>query len=408
MKRGFLSRYFTAVAAKRLSAVEADTESSNQHEFNGTKELKSVLGTDDRLKNPAVFLWFGGENEGISSEGFVSWYDARRAHPTRSEYRLYFQTSDVSLLAQENDMMFIAERPGGEVMIIITANGSTIESQLFWLFNLQKPTGNLFEFISFDDNDKELDFSARFILDELGIEIEDPESDWLDSLLEKFNGILPSTTEFSAFARTTLKGIDAIADPDAALVSWMDQEEKLFRRMERKLVSKRLETGFVSDGSTDVDGFISFSLGVQNRRKSRAGFALENHLEEIFIRNAVKYSRGRVTENKSKPDFLFPDIRLYHDTRFEAEKLTMLGAKTSCKDRWRQVLAEADRIKNKHLLTLEPGISESQTTEMQANNLQLILPKSLHSTYSARQQSWLVDVSAFINLVSKRQHGVSI
>ena len=42
----------------------------------------------------------------------------------------------------------------------------------------------------------------------------------------------------------------------------------------------------------------------------------------------------------------------------------MLAAKTSCKDRWRQVLAEADRIRTKHLLTLEPAISKIQTAEM--------------------------------------------
>ena len=45
MKQGYISGYFTAVAAKRLSDVEADMARSNQHEFNGTKELKSALGT---------------------------------------------------------------------------------------------------------------------------------------------------------------------------------------------------------------------------------------------------------------------------------------------------------------------------------------------------------------------------
>ena len=42
----------------------------------------------------------------------------------------------------------------------------------------------------------------------------------------------------------------------------------------------------------------------------------------------------------------------------------MLGAKSTCKDRWRQVLAEDEKISRKHLLTLEPGISEPQTHQM--------------------------------------------
>jgi len=183
----------------------------------------------------------------------------------------------------------------------------------------------------------------------------------------------------------------------------MDQEEKLFRRIERQLVSKRLEAGFVSEDGADVDGFISFSLHVQNRRKARAGFALENHLEEIFKAHSLRYNRGAITENKSKPDFIFPDIKLYRDLTFATENLTMLGAKTSCKDRWRQILSEAERIKEKHLLTLEPGISENQTTEMKSCGLQLVVPQKLHSTYTDSQSKWLMNFSEFIDLASKRQ-----
>ena len=81
----------------------------------------------------------------------------------------------------------------------------------------------------------------------------------------------------------------------------------------------------------------------------------------------------------------------------------MLGTKTSCKDRWRQLLPEAARIPEKHLLTLEPGISENQTNEMRAHSLQLVLPNSLHKTYNAAQQSWLMDLKTFINVVATRQ-----
>lgn len=45
LKRGYLSEYFTGVASKVLSAVEADTATSNQHEYNGVTPLKNILGT---------------------------------------------------------------------------------------------------------------------------------------------------------------------------------------------------------------------------------------------------------------------------------------------------------------------------------------------------------------------------
>jgi EcoRII C terminal len=406
MNQGYLSQYFDQVAIKRLSAVEVDIAISHQHEFNGSRVLKELLGTGsgEKIQFPTIFLWLGKENEALSSEGFVTWYDARISHPTRSEYRLYFPTTDVSEMAKAGDLMLIAKRTNGSLMIIIAATGTSIESQLLWLFKISVQSE--FEFTLQDirkDDDKEVDFAVRFILDELGIDIEEPESDYLDSVLAKFGGILPTTKEFSLLTRQTLKDVNALDDPDATLMAWMNYEEKLFRRMERHDVEKRLKTGFVSDAGTDVDGFLKFSLSVQNRRKSRAGLALENHLEAIFQIHKIRYSRVAETENRAKPDFLFPGPEEYHDSSFDSHLLTMLGVKTTCKDRWRQVLSEASRIPNKHLLTLEPGISQNQTDEMSAQNLQLVLPSAIHETYSKMQKSWLLDLKDFVKIVVSRQ-----
>ena len=149
--------------------------------------------------------------------------------------------------------------------------------------------------------------------------------------------------------------------------------------------------------------FIGFSLSVQNRRKSRVGHALENHLEHVFRDHALTCSRGKMTENRAKPDFVFPGITQYHDADFPAIRLTMLGVKSTCKDRWRQVLSEARRIDKKHLFTLEPGISENQTNEMRENKLTLVLPKALHDSYKPAQKSGLLQLEQFIELARSRQ-----
>lgn len=159
----------------------------------------------------------------------------------------------------------------------------------------------------------------------------------------------------------------------------------------------------LSGSTLDVGRRISFSLSVQNRRKSRAGLALENHLEILFKQHGIRYSRAPFTENRSRPDFIFPGKSEYHDMAFDPSRLTMLGVKSSCKDRWRQVLAEAGRIDNKHLLTLEAAISKSQTDEMQSKKLQLVVPRALHTTYSREQQGWLMDVSGFTEVLMERQ-----
>src|SRR3546814_18977969 len=59
MKRGMLSDHFAAFAAKRLSVVDADPEKSNQHEVTGSKELRQILGEEDRKKEnrfPANYI----------------------------------------------------------------------------------------------------------------------------------------------------------------------------------------------------------------------------------------------------------------------------------------------------------------------------------------------------------------
>ncbi|WP_375550750.1 type II restriction endonuclease [Rhodophyticola porphyridii] len=61
-------------------------------------------------------------------------------------------------------------------------------------------------------------------------------------------------------------------------------------------------------------------------------------------------------------------------------------------------LAEADRIMEKHLLTLEPAISRTQTAEMQAQKLRLVLPKPLHATFHEEQRGWILDVAGFLQI----------
>jgi len=404
MSQGLLAKSFTGVAVKRLSAVEADINRSHQHEFNGVSGLKQILGEDDLKDIPTRFVWLSGEQEAINDEGFLSWYDSRRAHPTRSEYRLYFSNTEVSELASEGDTVFIATCPDGSMMVIVTPAYSTMENQIAWLFGVQDQLEMAFEVREIRTDERgEVDFAVRYILEALELEPEEPETAFLDVMLERFGETLPTTKIFSAFARSTLDDVSAKDDPDAALIAWIQQEEMLFRRFERHIVEDRLKAGFVNSDGADVSGFLKFSISVQNRRKSRMGQALENHLEEVFSQTGVRHVRGAMTENRAKPDFLFPGINEYKDETFPEAHLTMLGSKSSCKERWRQVLPEAMRIKNKHLFTLEPGISEHQTTEMQALNLQLVLPRSLHNTYRPTQQDWLMSLEEFLGLVMKRE-----
>jgi hypothetical protein len=74
----------------------------------------------------------------------------------------------------------------------------------------------------------------------------------------------------------------------------------------------------------------------------------------------------------------------------------MLAAKTTCKDRWRQITHEADRIKTKHLLTLQEGVSEGQFAEMVGANIQLVVPAGLHECFPTAVRPHLMSLESFI------------
>lgn len=412
MKKGFLSQYFTGVAGKRLSAVEADILTSHQHEFNGVQELKDILGEPEgKVRFNARFLYLTDQDgDPVVDDGFLTWYDARQKarlerHIMRWEYRLYFPDNLPLRCASVDDYLIVAKLPDDSLLALIAEKDTTMERQVRWLFGLCDESHPGFSVrADLEGEQDRIGFAAKFILEQIGIELDEEAPNYLDQMLERFGGDFPRTDVFSAYARSTLPDVSAIEQPDEALICWMEREEILYRTLEKHLLGGGLKSliGKSEDG-VEPDCFIKLVQSTLQRRKSRAGSALENHLEQIFSDHNVTYTRQGMTENRLKPDFIFPGIDMYHDKLFSADRLTMLASKSTCKDRWRQILNEASRIPRKHLITLEPGISENQTGEMQGEGVQLIIPRRLIPTYTDKQQSWLMALNDFIALVSTRQ-----
>ncbi len=329
LRRGSLADHFEGVAAKRLSAVETDPKRSNQHEFNGVGPCVGCLATmtGGRFRR-GLYGWARSRKGSRRKARSAGMTPAARTPPERS--RLYYPSNAVMNAMKAGDFFLVATLKDGSAMAIVAPGDSTIESQLRWLFGLEQQAG--LEFAAREittDTAAELDFAARYILDELGLELEEPEAARLDALIERFGLKFPDTLTLSELARSSLREIDPRDEPDAAILAWMDREEQLFRRLERRIVEARLKSGFMAGDAADIDGFLAFSLSVQNRRKSRAGLALENHLEALFKAHQLRFDRGKETENRNKPDFLFPGQAEYRDPLFPAARLTMLGAKST-------------------------------------------------------------------------------
>lgn len=184
-------------------------------------------------------------------------------------------------------------------------------------------------------------------------------------------------------------------EPDARLLLRRNCEYELFKSVEEAIEMPRIAQGFVN-----VDQFVDRAQTILQRRKTRSGRSLELHAREILIeegfQHGVDFSHSPTSEGGKKPDFLFPSQARYQDATFPADRLRMLAAKTTMKDRWRQILNEANRVERKHLLTLQEGVSENQFAEMQDAKVQLVVPRKLIAKYPDSVQPYLLTVRDFI------------
>ena len=110
----------------------------------------------------------------------------------------------------------------------------------------------------------------------------------------------------------------------------------------------------------------------------------------------ISFTHHPTIEGGKRPDFLFPTKANYEDPTYPASRLRMLAAKTTCKDRWRQIINEADRIPSKHLLTLQEGVSVGQFREMTEAKVSLVVPADLHDAYPESVRPHLITLESFI------------
>jgi hypothetical protein len=184
-------------------------------------------------------------------------------------------------------------------------------------------------------------------------------------------------------------------DVDRRLMRRRDCEFEIFRSVEQAVELPLIRKGFAT-----IDEFVARAQTILQRRKARSGRSLELHTRRLLIEEGLREGDQFEHEPESdpgrRPDFLFPSASAYRDSNYPDGKLRMLAVKTTCKDRWRQILNEADRIRQKHLLTLQEGISEAQFREMSAAGVQLVVPAPLVKAYPTSVQPHVQTLGRFV------------
>ena len=365
---------------KFISANEAGLTKSNQRGFylpTMAWKMFTPQPPEDGLnhKHEVVITWPNGEN----TESAITWYGKK----TRHEYRLTKFGRNFPYLNPERV---------GDLLILIPTSSKTFNAHLL-----------------------ETEEDANYIQATLGIEISvggwgmyehGQELEYIDTggicVRELFDEYVLSVARMPSgqeITRETWNALNAcITDfasksPDERLCEAVRSEFALFRRLEAKFIDQKIFSGF-----PNVDSFIRTAATVMNRRSSRAGRSLENHVERILKDSGIPFEmRPKIDGN---PDVIIPSRRAYYDSSYPVSKLLVVGIKTSLRDRWRQVTREGSRVPEKHLITLQKKMTPSQIQEIREANVILVVPRSLHGT-SVDTSRALLDITTFVEHVKK-------
>lgn len=367
-----------------ITANDTGTTGAHQAGFYIPKNAARLLFEEpvQRGQNKDKYVNIKWQNDFVTKSRFIYY-----GKGTRNEFRITRFGHNFPFLNDDHvgSLLILAEIDEENYVGYILSNDEDIDSFLSF-FNLSP-----------DKTNQLIDIAER----------EKPE--------EKLNGLLnnivsqlydfPETTQTANFARICYDEAFHInlsrikSEPDQMLLNWIDTEYILFQKIENKICKNIIGTPF-----HDVKSFIVAANQILNRRKSRAGKSLEHHLAAIFDASNILYEEQVNTEDRKKPDFIFPNGICYHNFEFPADLLISLAAKTTCKDRWRQVINEANRISEKHLFTLQQAISKNQLKEMRNENVTLVIPHKYIKNYPAEYQSEILDLNRFIQLVKEKQN----
>lgn len=370
--------------SKFITANDTGSTGGHQAGYHIHKNAWSLFfkNTGEKGTNSDLMVTIKWQNDFETNSRFI-YYGVG----TRNEYRLTRFGKGFPFLSDENvgDLLIICKKAETEYEAFVLQEDNEIED-FFAALN-----------ISVNDTNK-------IIPKQFQISAEDKMYQCFMTYLRSLNVDFPPTQYLSSTARRCynnafdikLKAI--LYDPDGNLLNWLDAEFQLFKTIENDRYSERIKTQF-----SNVEELVEIANTILNRRKSRAGRSLEHHLAEIFMQVKILFESQVITEDNKKPDFLFPGKEAYLNPKFDENKLCVLASKTTCKDRWRQVLNEADRIKTKHLFTLQQGISSNQLEEMFKYNVQLVVPRQYLTSFPAPYRDRILTLDTFVKHIQKTQ-----
>lgn len=371
---------------KFITPNELGLTGSNQCGFYLPKQQIDLFSPHQPLLDQTLDSWVSVKwHDGLETRSRVVWYGKKKKRGSPNP--------ELRLTNFGPNFRWLDESLVGSVLCLVPES-----LDLFYAFVLETE-----EDIEAVQAGIGVEIHNRFGIYRDGSESIDQENTCLETRFEEFARELtefPTGQQFSEATWTALeqclRGFRRLP-PDSLLRHCVDAEYQLFRVVERHLCERLVQNGF-----PELELFLKEAKSILNRRASRAGRAFENHVSYTFSKLGVPHEM-RVREIQGSPDVLIPGKAEYLDTTFPRGRVFMVGLKTSCKDRWRQVTHEAPLVGTKCILTLQPGISARQIDAITESGIKLVVPSYLKKNYPPTHRDRLLSVEQFAREVHAAQ-----
>lgn len=169
-------------------------------------------------------------------------------------------------------------------------------------------------------------------------------------------------------------------------------ELEIFRERELRQRSLELVTVILGNGAKEISIDNVFRniiknfpridkilLSASQTRKARAGRSFEYHIETMLRAGHVPHDVQVIMTAKRRPDFILPSLKVYKQAGRSYEQALVLSAKTTLRERWKQVEGEIDNC-DLYLATVDDKIAENAILAMQEAGIKLVVPESLKSS----------------------------
>lgn len=147
-----------------------------------------------------------------------------------------------------------------------------------------------------------------------------------------------------------------------------------------------------------------YMLSAGQQRKARAGVSFEHHIDRMLSDGAVPFKKQVIIQARKRPDFVLPSLAHLKKPRKGKEKGLILSAKTTLRERWKQVEREMHGCEL-FLGTVDENIAANAIEEMASMGIRLVVPEQLKlskETEYDKHRNVLSFKTFFEAVVSKR------